>query len=66
MIFIGQYNDAITIILAIFIVSTVGFIQEYKSEKSVQALSQFMVNFCEVLRGKKNGIIYIYRIFWNN
>jgi len=49
-ILIGQYNDAFTIILAVTIVSTVGFIQEYRSEKSVEALTQFVAHKCEVVR----------------
>jgi Ca2+-transporting ATPase len=49
-IIIGQYDDAFSIILAVIIVSTVGFIQEHQSEKSVQALTQFVSHKCHVIR----------------
>ncbi len=49
-IIIGQWDDAFSIILAVIIVSTVGFIQEYNSEKSVEALGQFVSHKCSVLR----------------
>ena len=49
-IIIGQYDDAFSIILAVVIVSTVGFIQEHQSEKSVQALTQFVSHKCHVIR----------------
>eukprot|EP01119_Soliformovum_irregulare_P019906 TRINITY_DN6393_c0_g1_i1.p1 TRINITY_DN6393_c0_g1~~TRINITY_DN6393_c0_g1_i1.p1 ORF type:complete len:782 (-),score=220.72 TRINITY_DN6393_c0_g1_i1:265-2541(-) len=47
----GQFDDAFSIILAVLIVSSVGFIQEYRSEKSVEALTQFVAQSCEVTRG---------------
>ncbi|KAJ1839588.1 High affinity Ca2+/Mn2+ P-type ATPase-like protein, partial [Coemansia sp. RSA 2703] len=39
------------ITLAILIVSLVGFVQEYRSEKSLEALSSLVPNFCHVVRG---------------
>lgn len=39
-IIIGQWDDAISIVLAVVIVSTVGFIQEYRSEQSLEALTK--------------------------
>ena len=45
-----QFDDAISIILAVVIVSTVGFIQEYKSEQAVAALKEFIAHRCVVRR----------------
>jgi Ca2+-transporting ATPase len=36
----GQYNDAISIFVAVLIVVTVAFVQEYKSDQSLAALSK--------------------------
>jgi len=47
---IGQYDDALSIILAVIIVSTVAFVQEYRSEKAVEALHSFVAQSCQVLR----------------
>jgi Ca2+-transporting ATPase len=54
-------DDAVSIVLAVVIVSTVGFVQEYRfetmkshimfrSEQSVQALTQFVAHKCQVIR----------------
>ena len=45
-----QYDDAFSIVLAVVIVSTVGFVQEYKSEQSVAALKELIAHRCVVLR----------------
>lgn len=37
-----QWDDAISIVVAVCIVSTVGFVQEYKSEKAVERLKEFV------------------------
>jgi len=49
-VIVGQYDDAASIVLAVIIVSTVAFIQEYRSEKSLEALTQFVSHQCEVVR----------------
>ncbi|ORX72664.1 Pmr1 ATPase [Linderina pennispora] len=49
-ILVGNWDDAFSIIFAILIVSTVGFVQEYRSEKSLEALSSLVPNFCHVVR----------------
>ncbi len=49
----GQYDDAASIIVAVLIVSTVAFIQEYKSEKAVEALTQYVTHSCHVMRDEK-------------
>jgi len=46
----GQFSDAFSILLAIIIVLTVAFVQEYRSEKSLEALNQLVPNYCHVIR----------------
>ncbi|KAI5802080.1 hypothetical protein FPQ18DRAFT_4421 [Pyronema domesticum] len=47
-----NYNDAISIAVAVLIVVTVGFIQEYRSEKSLEALNKLVPHFANLLRGR--------------
>ena len=49
-VLIGQYEDACSIVAAVVIVGTVGFVQEYNSEKSLEALSNLVPPRCNVLR----------------
>ncbi|KAK9455638.1 hypothetical protein V1511DRAFT_510500 [Dipodascopsis uninucleata] len=48
----GNFDDAISISLAIFIVITVGFVQEYRSEKSLEALNRLMPPNAHLIRGR--------------
>eukprot|EP00048_Salpingoeca_helianthica_P003063 m.63464 g.63464 ORF g.63464 m.63464 type:complete len:898 (+) comp12469_c2_seq1:249-2942(+) len=50
-ILMGQYDDAVSITLAIVIVVTVAFVQEYRSEKSLEELTKLIPPRCHVLRG---------------
>ena len=45
-----QYDDALSIAAAVLIVSTVAFIQEYRSEKSLEALNKLVPPKCHALR----------------
>jgi Ca2+-transporting ATPase len=47
----GNYEDAISIAVAVTIVVTVGFVQEYRSEKSLEALHSLGPHFAHVIRG---------------
>ncbi|KAJ3083650.1 High affinity Ca2+/Mn2+ P-type ATPase-like protein [Rhizoclosmatium hyalinum] len=47
---IGQVDDAISITLAMIIVVTVAFVQEYRSEKSLEALNTLLPHYCKVVR----------------
>ncbi|KAJ2349165.1 High affinity Ca2+/Mn2+ P-type ATPase-like protein, partial [Coemansia erecta] len=49
-VLVGNWDDAVSITLAILIVSTVGFVQEYRSEKSLEALASLVPNHCHVVR----------------
>ena len=46
----GNYEDAISITLAVTIVVTVGFVQEYRSEKSLEALNKLVPHHAHVIR----------------
>ncbi|KAJ6593200.1 Ca-transporting ATPase [Mycena capillaripes] len=46
----GNIDDAISITIAVLIVLTVGFVQEQRSEKSLQALNKLVPHHCHVLR----------------
>ncbi|KAG6853669.1 hypothetical protein C0991_002467 [Blastosporella zonata] len=46
----GNIDDAVSITVAVLIVLTVGFIQERRSEKSLEALNKLVPHHCHVLR----------------
>ena len=47
---VGQYEDAVSILGAVVIVGTVAFIQEYRSEQSLEALANLVPPQCVALR----------------
>lgn len=47
----GNLDDAVSIALAVTIVVTVGFVQEYRSEKSLEALSKLVPHYAHSIRG---------------
>jgi Ca2+-transporting ATPase len=50
-VLVHQYEDALSIAVAVLIVATVGFVQEYQSEQSLEALNSLVPPRCNVLRG---------------
>ncbi|KAF2088589.1 calcium-transporting P [Saccharata proteae CBS 121410] len=46
----GNIEDAVSITMAVTIVVTVGFVQEYRSEKSLEALNQLVPHSAHVIR----------------
>jgi Ca2+-transporting ATPase len=48
---LGNTDDAISITVAVTIVVSVGFIQEYRSEKSIEALNHLVPNHAHLVRG---------------
>lgn len=48
--FMGNYEDAVSIAVAVTIVVTVAFVQEYRSEKSLEALNQLVPHSAHVIR----------------
>jgi P-type Ca2+ transporter type 2C len=51
----GNLDDAISITLAVTIVVTVGFVQEYRSEKSLEALSRLVPHYAHLRRGARRA-----------
>ena len=49
---LGHYDDAISIILAVVLVSGVAFVQEYQTEKSIASLKTLTPFFARVVRSK--------------
>ena len=45
-----QYDDACSITVAIVIVVTVGFVQEYRSEQTLEKMGALLPPSCHVLR----------------
>jgi Ca2+-transporting ATPase len=48
----GNLEDAISITLAVIIVVAVGFVQEYRSEKSLEALNKLVPHYAHLVRGR--------------
>ncbi|KAL4874155.1 hypothetical protein BDV12DRAFT_159204 [Aspergillus spectabilis] len=48
--FMGNYDDAVSITLAVTIVVSVGFVQEYRSEKSLEALNRLVPYHAHLIR----------------
>jgi len=48
---VGNKDDALSIAVAVVIVVSVGFIQEYRSEKSIEALDKLVPNHAHLIRG---------------
>jgi Ca2+-transporting ATPase len=49
--FMGNIDDGVSITVAVTIVVTVGFVQEYRSEQSLEALNQLVPHFAHIIRG---------------
>lgn len=52
-VFVGQYEDALSIGAAVVIVGSVAFVQEYRSEQSLEALNTLVPPRCNVTRDGK-------------
>ncbi|KAH0537873.1 hypothetical protein FGG08_005425 [Glutinoglossum americanum] len=50
----GNLDDAVSITIAVTIVVTVGFIQEYRSEQSLQALNRLVPHYAHLLRERSD------------
>lgn len=49
-VLVGNVDDALSITIAVTIVVAVGFVQEYRSEKSIEALSHLVPNHAHLIR----------------
>ena len=52
----GNLDDAVSIAIAVTIVVTVAFVQEYRSEQSLEALNKLVPHFAHLIRGTQNTI----------
>ncbi|CAI4225230.1 unnamed protein product [Auanema sp. JU1783] len=53
-----QFDDAISITIAVVIVVTVGFVQEYRSEKTLEQLNKLVPPACNVVRdGREHNML---------
>lgn len=50
----GNLDDAVSITIAVTIVVTVGFVQEYRSERSLEALNKLVPYYAHSIRGLPN------------
>lgn len=49
-VLVGNVDDAVSITIAVTIVVSVGFVQEYRSEKSIEALNHLVPNHAHLIR----------------
>ncbi len=56
-VFLGEIYDAITIIAIVFLNAVLGFIQEYKTEKTLEALASMTAPTAKVIRDEKQKTI---------
>ncbi|MEK7167079.1 MAG: hypothetical protein AAB732_01560, partial [Patescibacteria group bacterium] len=54
---LGEYIDSSMILLFILINSSLGFFQEYHSEKTMRLLKKYIVSYVKVIRNGKIKII---------
>ncbi|KAH8905097.1 calcium-transporting P [Coniochaeta sp. PMI_546] len=55
-ILLGNTDDAVSITVAVTIVVTVGFVQEYRSEKSIEALNHLVPNHAHLVRSQPSKV----------
>ncbi|MGB7634557.1 MAG: cation-translocating P-type ATPase [Nitrososphaeraceae archaeon] len=55
--FVGELIDSTIIIAIVLLAVTVAFIQEYKSEKAIEALKKMSAATCRVIRNNEESII---------
>ena len=51
----GNLDDAVSITIAVTIVVTVGFVQEYRSEKSLESLNKLVPHYAHLIRGARDS-----------
>lgn len=48
--FLGEYSDAVTVLIIVLVNGILGFVQEYKTEKSLEALNRLSAPMAVVIR----------------
>lgn len=56
-IFLGEYLDATAIFAIVFLNALLGFVQEYRAERSLESLSKLAAQHCKVLREGQKFLI---------
>ena len=56
-VFLGEIYDAVTIILIVLLNAILGFIQEYRTEKTLEALKNMTAPSAKALRDGKKTIV---------
>ena len=59
---VGELIDSAIIIAIVILAATVAFIQEYRSEKTVEALKKMTAATCRVIRNNEESIIDVTRL----
>ena len=54
---LGERIDGIIIVAILIMTTIVGFIQEFRSEKAIEALTKMTAATCRVIRDKKEEIM---------
>jgi len=54
---LGHYSDTVIILIAVFINTILGFLQEEKADKALSELKKLVVTFCEVIRDKEKKVV---------
>ncbi len=54
---IGEVTDAITIIVIVLLNGVLGFVQEWKAEKAIEALQRMLLPNCKVIRDGLESVI---------
>lgn len=50
---IGQYENAVSVLISVLIVGTISYIQEYRADRSLEKLSKQMPAMCKVIRDRQ-------------
>ena len=56
-VFLGEYYDALTIIIIVLLNAVLGFIQEYRTERTLEALKDMTAPTAKVCRDGKRMVI---------